>query len=66
MKSRFIDWYSEKFQEQLSRGTAIKNVKVIMSLNVMKGVTCNWIVGMTDHIKSKPDIIIIGLCNQEF
>ena len=60
MKSRFIDWYSEKVQEQLSRGTAIENVKVIMSLSVMKGVTCNWIVGMIDHIKSKPDIIING------
>ena len=60
MKGRFIQWYAESVQAQLHSGKSIEEVKVDMKLSIMKTVTCNWIVGMMDYIKSKPDVIIHG------
>ena len=53
MKEKFIVWYSEQLQQQLHSGKRIEEVTV-------KNVTCGWIVGVIDYIKSKPDMILNG------
>ena len=41
MKGRFIQWYSERVQEQLRTGKWIEDIKVMMKLSVMKAESCN-------------------------
>ena len=60
IKEKFIVWYSEQVQQQLHSGKRIEEVTVKMTLSIMKKVTCGWIVGVIDYIKSKPDMILNG------
>ena len=61
LKSKFESWYASKVCADLSDDSRdVEEVKVDMSLGVMKPLGAKWITKMYDYLRGKPDIIVNG------
>ena len=60
LRKSFIEWYSNQVSTQLKSGTSVEDVKVDMSLSVMKELGAEWIVATYDYLRSNPPIVING------
>ena len=55
LRRQFTEWYSDQICQQLHRG--IKPAKAIdLRLSIMKTLGAQWMIGLYNYLKSKPDI----------
>jgi hypothetical protein len=56
----FQQWYSSKVAESLKKDPNILNVKIDVSMNVIKPLNACWITNSWIYIKDNPNIILNG------
>ena len=56
VRRKFQDWYSQKICEQLKEDQPVQPVDLKLSV-----IGANWLIELSDYLKSKPEIIINGV-----
>ena len=49
LRNNFTRWYASQVQEQLEKGTSIKEVRVDLRLSMMKELEAKWLVSVYDY-----------------
>ena len=55
---KFNTWYVDRVREQLRRGVAPGDVKLLMKLSDLKPLHARWIVEMFDYLKQQNESIV--------
>jgi len=46
--------------EQINNGKDVYEIEVPLKLSVLKPLHANWVIGLYDYLRNKPDIICKG------
>ena len=57
LRSKFQQWYSEEVRRQIGKG---QDVKVDLSMSIVKPIGVWWLMDLNEYMKSNPSIIING------
>lgn len=60
LRGKFGTWYATLVQKELDAGKGPSEIKVDMSMAVIKEVSATWLTGLYDHLCSSQDIIKNG------
>ena len=60
LNGKFGDWYANQITKKLEQGDDVYQISVDTTLTVMKPVHAGWVIGLYDHLRNSPDLIIKG------
>ena len=56
LKNKFECWYAKQVTDQIDSGSNVYDVKLL----IIKPIHGKWLLGLYDHLKSSPTMIIKG------
>ena len=65
LKSKFQQWHAQEIKQQLETVT-LSQVKVDVSLQIIKSPNANWIISGWQALEKRPEIAVNGFKSQEF
>ena len=60
LKDTFGTWYAGEVSKQLENGKDIYSVDIKLQLSVLKPIHARWLISLYDHLRNKPELIVMG------
>ena len=60
LSGKFQEWYAKEITKQIEGGTCVYSVKVNINLSIMKPLHAQWVIGLYDFLRNKPDVVRKG------